>query len=277
MRNENLYTMKQPELGKKISELRKERGITQEELVEQCNINVRTIQRIEAGDVTPRSYTLKSILEVLKVDFDSVIFTSTEYVAGKFDKIFGIKIDKIHRGLNLAWIFGIVYFIINFFELSIDYVVFTENRMLVGNFIYVLVKLVSLISFTLFIRGFIIAGSLYKNDLIQIISFILIIATFLFIFYDVISLFTSYNNTIDILRMKSVLFGAIGILFGISVLKLSKYTGSLATATGVVEIITGFFFLVVILSFLGLITLVLQELLEIILLYRITTLYKKSK
>jgi transcriptional regulator with XRE-family HTH domain len=41
--------MKQPELGQKILKLRKQKGFTQEELVAQCNINVRTIQRIEAG------------------------------------------------------------------------------------------------------------------------------------------------------------------------------------------------------------------------------------
>lgn len=40
------FEMKQPELGKKISELRKAKGLTQEELVEKCNLNVRTIQRI---------------------------------------------------------------------------------------------------------------------------------------------------------------------------------------------------------------------------------------
>ncbi|MDG2073883.1 MAG: helix-turn-helix transcriptional regulator [Polaribacter sp.] len=61
--------MKQPELGKRISELRKEKGLTQEELVEKCNINVRTIQRIEAGEVNPRSYTIKTILNVLDVDY----------------------------------------------------------------------------------------------------------------------------------------------------------------------------------------------------------------
>ena len=65
MINQNIHTMKQPALGKRISELRKEKGLTQEELVEQCNINVRTIQRIEAGEVNPRSYTIKTILEVL--------------------------------------------------------------------------------------------------------------------------------------------------------------------------------------------------------------------
>ena len=34
--------MQQPELGKKILELRKANGLTQEDLVARCNINVRT-------------------------------------------------------------------------------------------------------------------------------------------------------------------------------------------------------------------------------------------
>ena len=41
--------MKQPELGRKITEFRKGRGLTQEELVNKCNISVRTLQRIEAA------------------------------------------------------------------------------------------------------------------------------------------------------------------------------------------------------------------------------------
>jgi transcriptional regulator with XRE-family HTH domain/ketosteroid isomerase-like protein len=57
--------MEQPMLGKRIAELRRERGLTQEELVEKCKLNVRTLQRIEAGDVTPRSYTIKVIFSAL--------------------------------------------------------------------------------------------------------------------------------------------------------------------------------------------------------------------
>jgi len=58
--------MKQPELGRKIAELRKAKSLTQEELVEKCRLNVRTIQRIESGMVTPRSYTLKAIFAALE-------------------------------------------------------------------------------------------------------------------------------------------------------------------------------------------------------------------
>ncbi len=60
--------MKQPQLGEKILELRLAKGLTQTELAEKCNLSLRTIQRIESTEVTPRSYTLKLIFKVL--DFD---------------------------------------------------------------------------------------------------------------------------------------------------------------------------------------------------------------
>lgn len=62
--------IQQPELGKKIAAYRKEKGLTQAELVEQCNLSVRTLQRIEAGDVTPRPYTVRLIFEVLELSYD---------------------------------------------------------------------------------------------------------------------------------------------------------------------------------------------------------------
>ncbi|RXK80726.1 helix-turn-helix domain-containing protein [Filimonas effusa] len=58
----------QPGLGQKIARLRKAKGLTQEELVEKCHLNVRTLQRIEAGEVTPRSYTIRLILNELGQD-----------------------------------------------------------------------------------------------------------------------------------------------------------------------------------------------------------------
>jgi transcriptional regulator with XRE-family HTH domain len=41
--------MKQPKLGKKILELRQSRGLTQSELAENCNLSLRTVQRIESA------------------------------------------------------------------------------------------------------------------------------------------------------------------------------------------------------------------------------------
>ena len=53
--------MNQHEIGHKLSELRKNKGLTQEELAIRCGVNVRTIQRIETGTVSPRIATLKLI------------------------------------------------------------------------------------------------------------------------------------------------------------------------------------------------------------------------
>lgn len=62
--------IQQPELGKKIADYRKAKGWTQEELVDKCNLSVRTLQRIEAGNVRPRVYTLRLIFEALEIDYN---------------------------------------------------------------------------------------------------------------------------------------------------------------------------------------------------------------
>ena len=62
--------MKQPKLGRRISELRQRNGLTQTELAEKCNLGLRTIQRIEASQGTPRGYTLKILFDVLGYEHD---------------------------------------------------------------------------------------------------------------------------------------------------------------------------------------------------------------
>jgi len=61
--------MNQPDLGFKVSELRQQKGLTQERLAELCEVSPRTIQRIESGEVDPRAYTLQCLGTVLEFDF----------------------------------------------------------------------------------------------------------------------------------------------------------------------------------------------------------------
>ncbi len=68
--------MKQPELGEKILELRLAKRLTQTELAEKCNISLRTIQRIESNDVSPRSFSIKTIFSVLDYNSDSIIINN---------------------------------------------------------------------------------------------------------------------------------------------------------------------------------------------------------
>ena len=66
--------LKQPELGKKILELRQNRGLTQSELAKNCNLNLRTVQRIESAEVMPRSHTIKLIFFNLGYDYEHSIY-----------------------------------------------------------------------------------------------------------------------------------------------------------------------------------------------------------
>ena len=68
--------MNQPDLGIKVIELRKQRSLTQERLAELCEINIRTIQRIESGEVDPRSYTLQLLSKALEFDFEKDNFSN---------------------------------------------------------------------------------------------------------------------------------------------------------------------------------------------------------
>ena len=60
--------MNQPDLGLKITELRQQKGLTQEKLAEYCDVSTRTIQRIESGEVEPRSFTRNSLSNILEFD-----------------------------------------------------------------------------------------------------------------------------------------------------------------------------------------------------------------
>ena len=58
------------ELHQKISNARKRKGLTQEELADLANVTVRTIQRLESGESTPRPYTIKAIAAALDTTFE---------------------------------------------------------------------------------------------------------------------------------------------------------------------------------------------------------------
>ena len=64
--------------GQLIRELRQKKGLTQEDLAAKTDISIRTIQRIESGEVDPRAYTLQSIAAALEVDFTVLAGSETE-------------------------------------------------------------------------------------------------------------------------------------------------------------------------------------------------------
>ena len=269
--------MKQPELGKKISELRKAKGLTQEDLVEKCNISVRTIQRIESGEVTPRIYTVKTILSALDYDISSI--REEDNGAGnsiidwflKFlilDSELTRSPDYVKRQLMIAVIAGLINFVLGFLKGAAEHFRYEELSMIFSNSLYTILNIIILISFIYMQRGFIILGSLFQNYLLRIVSYLLIFGNILIIGYDVASI---YYNAIErqfILGAEAITFGGIGIIYGIALFRLKNKLGDAAKYAGVLEVIVGFFLITVFLAFIGLIIEIPAGLLEIVILYK---------
>jgi len=275
--------MKQPLLGKKITELRKQKGLTQEELVKRCNVTVRTIQRIESGETTPRIYTIKTILNALGLDYEKVF--EREYNEGKFDKILRFFPSNLNEVLNVSFIAGIVYFVLGFVEMGyyatsffdLDSQTNWSNLPIKnygsdsGNGIYIFIKIISIISFSLLMRGFVLVGSYYKNYLVELMAFVMIIMHIIFEISDIVSI--NFENSLVefIMISKAVTFGVIMIFFGVGLYRLKSHLGNLPKITGILEIITGVCFATVFLSVFGLIFLTPLELLELLLLYKVAS------
>ena len=54
------------------------KGLTQKELSDRSNISIRSIQRIENGELVPRSHTLKTLAEILGLSFEWFIKSARE-------------------------------------------------------------------------------------------------------------------------------------------------------------------------------------------------------
>ncbi len=278
-------TMKQPELGRRITELRKGKGLTQEELVDKCNISVRTLQRIEAGEVTPRSYTVKTILAALDYDLSKISDNDenrrsfSEWLKETF--LIDINPDRsgtfLVKQLNTAWLFGLVYFILGFPEAAAEYFRMEENRMIFSIPVYISIKVAVLISFFYFQRGFILVGHMFRNYLLKIMSFVLIFLVLLINTYDIASLFYDSVEREFILGAQALTFGGIGILYGISLIKLQRSFGQVPIVAGIFEIAAACFFLTIILSFVGHILLIPAELLEIVILFKAVEIIKSKQ
>jgi len=269
----NLIMMKQPELGHKILELRKAKGFTQEELVERCNINVRTIQRIEAGEVTPRSYTIKSIMDALEYDFSSLVIEKEE------DKAPNEEAPRERRFIKVAFFVGIVYFMLALIEGIVDLLPVIgepEDQLMVGDW-YALIKVSVIATYAVFMLGFYRISLVHPNTLVMLSSILLIAGTTLTLSGDIYSFYTGNIDFIYIQVLKAILLGGFYVTFGIGIWRYQSQFGSLASAAGVLGIISGVAFLTVIFAVPGLIVFTVFEILQLVFLFKVYKYKEKEK
>jgi transcriptional regulator with XRE-family HTH domain len=66
-------------VDQKILEIRKSKGLTQEQLSEAAGINLRTLQRIEKNQTEPLGNTLRNICKVLGIEIEDILdYNQTE-------------------------------------------------------------------------------------------------------------------------------------------------------------------------------------------------------
>ncbi len=116
--------------------------------------------------------------------------------------------------------------------------------------------------------GFKIIGEKTKNKILLVSAYILLVFTVFSFLQVVLEQFFMVLDNIIIGVLILIVFGAIHIPFGIGILKLKKQFGGIATAAGVMTIITGASFLTFILSFIGLILLIPMIILHVVLLFK---------
>ena len=90
-------------VAKKISETRKAKGLTQEELADKSKVNLRTIQRIENNESEPRGKTLSLICDALELDRSDLTIIENGKIIGIGAKIvnsfFLIALNLILMGI----------------------------------------------------------------------------------------------------------------------------------------------------------------------------------
>jgi transcriptional regulator with XRE-family HTH domain len=259
--------MQQPELGKRLASLRKERSLTQEELVEKSHVSVRTIQRIEAGEVLPRLSTVKILLEALGESYDSFSTKSNQVTQAQTS----ILPNTNRKIMLVAVVAGAVCLVVEIILGAMDIARFTGDRGwdFFMTAIYIGLKVVMAVSFALFARGFIVLSVLFENRLLKVAVYLLIVATVGIGIFDVASLTVEKVERLLLpYATFSLLFGALGIVFGISLIRLQDGMGILARIAGILEIVMGCMLVTVVLFFVTYIILIPASVIEIVVLYR---------
>lgn len=259
--------MQQPELGRRLTALRKEKNLTQEELVEKSHVSVRTIQRIEAGEVLPRTITVKILLEALGESYDSFLTKQNQMMETQKSTL-----PTTHRNtLLIAVLAGAVYLISEIILGTMDIAWFTDGRDwgFRMNAVYSGLTIVMIVSFAFFARGFIALSTVFENSLLKVAAYLFIIVTASKGILDISSLSVEDLESIWIFYAAiAVIMGAVSIAFGISLVRLQDGMGELARIAGILEIVIGCLLVTVVLFFITYVILIPTVVVEIIVLYR---------
>ena len=85
--------------GNKLKELRKSKGLSQENLAKELNISRTTIGRFESGEILPNAQTIKELCEVLNI-YSTELFEMDYKIENKSDIKNPFKADYLYMYFN---------------------------------------------------------------------------------------------------------------------------------------------------------------------------------
>ena len=148
-----------------VQKLREEKNLTQIELAKKSGLSLRTIQRIEAGNI-PKGFTLKTLAKTFEIEPKKLTYTT------EISKIDRAKLINLSSLMGLVLPFGSIIFPLILINKTSD----NKNKELGKNIVSVQILLSVLLSFLLIVSPFIQKGlSLnYPLFLIPLLSIIAI-------------------------------------------------------------------------------------------------------
>ena len=258
--------MLQPELGTRLIALRKEKNLTQEQLVEKSHVSVRTIQRIESGEVMPRLSTVKILWEALGEKFEA---------SPKSNQVMETQkrtLPNTNRmTVLIAALAGGVYLVCQIILGTLDIAWFTSEDGWgpIMDMIYIGLTIVMVVCYGLFAWGFIALSNVFENGLLKSAAIMLMVTTAALGVLDVTSLSVIEIETLWLpYAMAALLFGTLSIVFGIALIRLQDSMGELSRVAGILEIVMGCFLITVVLFFISYVIMIPAVVVEILVLYR---------
>jgi transcriptional regulator with XRE-family HTH domain len=255
--------MQQPKLGQQLAALRKQQQLTQEELVEKSHVSVRTIQRIEAGEVIPRLSTVKILWRALGAEYTSETTNQTEM------KTTANSPQHHQQQLLTAVIAGALYLVFEITLTAIDFTWFTSsfNRTESLRWIYITLTVGMLASYIVFARGFMLLARLFENKLLTVAAVLMMLVMAISAFVDIALFSTPMGEVALPYTMVALVAGICSLIFGIALLRLQDGMGGLAKVAGLLEIVIGCTLITVLLFFVALAVVIPATVVEILLLY----------
>jgi len=152
------------------------------------------VQRIEAGEVTPRSYTLKALFEALGYHWENQL---SEEPGSK---------AKPSLILHAAFGAAVLYFFISMFEIGIE-PEFIAGAPSVSKVAFAWIKSGSYLFYVVFLLGCVKLPDSFPNGILKIALWIMIGANVIWYIIDLIALFTNTFTLGDYYMVKISSFG----------------------------------------------------------------------